>query len=49
MIDIGRAMLFIMFDQVLAKGRIQAGKITGNDMPEKICSDYGRLCTVKPK
>ena len=40
-------MLFIMFHQVLVKGRIQVGKITGDDIPEGICSDHGRLCTVK--
>ena len=42
-------MLFIMFDQVLMKGRVQAGKIIGNDVPEKIYSDRSRLCTVEQK
>ena len=40
-------MLFIMFHQVLAKGRVQVGKITDDDVPEGICSDRGRLCIVE--
>jgi len=36
-------MLFIMFDQVLAKERIQVEKIISNDMPERICSNYSKL------
>jgi len=47
--DIRWAVLFIIFDQVLAKGGVQTGKITGDDMPEGICSDCGRLCTVEPE
>ena len=42
-------MLFIMFDQVLAKERIQVEKIIGNDMSERICSNYSKLCIVKLK
>ena len=40
-------MLFIMFHQVLAKGRVQAGKITSDNTPEGIGSDRGRLCAVE--
>ena len=39
----------MMFNQVSAKGRIQAGKITGDDTPEGICSDRGILYMVEPK
>ena len=42
-------MLFIMFDQVLAKGGLQIGKITGDGIPKEICSNHGRLCMVEPK
>ena len=47
MINIGWALLFIMFNQVLAKERAQAGDITGDDMPESVYGDYGRLYTVE--
>ena len=40
-------MLFIMFDQILMKGRVQASKITSDNMPESICSGHGRLCAVE--
>jgi len=42
-------MLFIMFDQVFAKEGVQMGKITGDDISKRICSDHGRLCMVEPK
>ena len=42
-------MLFIMFDQVLAKERIQVEKIIDNDVRERICSNYSRLCIFKLK
>ena len=40
-------MLFIIFHQVLAKGRVQVGKITSNNTPEGISSDCDILCAVK--
>ena len=33
---------------MLTKRWILAGKTTGNDTPERFCSDCGRLCTVEP-